>query len=243
VPLCAWRLQEEIARLHGPAVRVSGETDVDHGNDPGHPIADMDGLGVVALWNTERWGWDHLLPTQAHVCSEDEHGGHIEEAPTEGLEDLELETVDVAHIGCIFELAIGHPEEVDGVCWVKDGLQMQVDQVWWWADCIWLCHPEAELEKMDGHEREECNARNRKVQLASRNCHVQGDLVCALQGHTHMQQGTDCDVLLNNIGFKTESRSIQTHVEVSVTVEVIRPEEDMEIANGMDDDENKEEHG
>merc|ERR1719149_543445 len=169
---------------------------------------------MVSLWNTERWGWNHLLPAEAHVRSEDEYGGHIEEAPAEGLEDFKLETVDVAHIGCIFELAVGHPEEVDGVGWVEDG-----------------------------HEREECNARNRKVQLASRNCHVQGDLVCALQGHTHMQQGTDCDVLLNNIGFKTESRSIQTHVEVSVTVEVIRTKEDVEIANGMDDDENKEEHG
>jgi len=157
VPLCAWRLQKEIARFHGPAVRVSGEADVDHGNDAGHPITDMDGLGVVALWNTERWRWNHLLPTQAHVCSEDEHGGNIKEAPAEGLEDLELETVDIAHIGCIFELAVRHPEEVDWMRWVEDCLQMQVYQVWWWADCIWLCHPEAELEQVDGHEREECN--------------------------------------------------------------------------------------
>jgi len=58
-----------------------------------------------------------------------------------------------------------------------------------------------------------------------------------------MEQGTDCNVLFNNIGFKTESRSIQTHIEVSVSVEVIRPKEDMEIANGMDDDKDEEEHG
>jgi len=58
-----------------------------------------------------------------------------------------------------------------------------------------------------------------------------------------MEQSTDCNVLFNNISFKTESRSIQTYIEVSVTVEVVRPEEDMEIANGMDDDENKKEHG
>merc|ERR1719345_478891 len=36
---------------------------------------------MVSLWNTERWGWNHLLPAQAHVRSEDENGGHIEEAP------------------------------------------------------------------------------------------------------------------------------------------------------------------
>merc|ERR1740130_18923 len=198
---------------------------------------------MVSLWNSKRWRWNNLLPAQAHVCSEDEHGRHIEEAPAEGLEDLKLETVDVAHISGIFELAVGHPEEVDGVRRVQDGLQVQVHQVWRWAYSVWLCDTEAELEQVDGHEREKGDSGNRKVQLSSGDCHVERDLVCALQGHAYVQQCTDSDVLLDDVGFKTESRSIQTHVEVSIPVEVIRTKEDMEIANGMDDDENKEEHG
>merc|ERR1712072_498209 len=110
-----WRsgLEKEVARLHGPRVGVDGEADVDARDRRCHDVADVNGLGVVALWKVQDRRWHHLLPSQAHVCAEDEDGGNVEKAPAEGLEDLELQTVDVANHGSVLQLAVRLPEEVD----------------------------------------------------------------------------------------------------------------------------------
>merc|ERR1719498_652217 len=115
-----WWLKEEIARLHWPRVSVDWEADVDASNQGGHDVAHVDCLGVVALWKVKVWVWNDLLPSEAHVCAEDQDGAHVEPAPAEGLEDLKLKTVDVAYIDRVLKLAVWLPEEIDWVTWIED---------------------------------------------------------------------------------------------------------------------------
>lgn len=108
--------QQEVSRLHWPAVCVDREADVDESDQDRHNIADMDGLGMITLGKIKSRIWYNLLPSQAHVCSEDTDRGDIEEAPAERLEDLKLKPINVANISCVFKLAVWLPEEVNRMC-------------------------------------------------------------------------------------------------------------------------------
>merc|ERR1719284_1003004 len=109
----------------------------------------MDGLVVVSLRDVEGWRWDGLLPAEAHVCAEDNHCCDVEQAPLQGLEDLELHAVNVAHL-CSRAARGVHPEEVQPE--VEEG--SEVDQVRRRAQLEGLGGAEAELEEMDHHEGE-----------------------------------------------------------------------------------------
>jgi len=137
---------------------IDWETDVDASNESSHHIANMNRLAVVTLGQVEGWSWNDLLPTEAHVCGEDANRCDIEETPTEGLEDFELEAVDVSDISGIFEFAIRFPEEIDGGRWIEDGLQVQVDQIWWRANSIRMSYSKTILEQVHCHERKQSDA-------------------------------------------------------------------------------------
>ena len=90
---------------------VEREADVDQGDEEGEDVAHVDGPAVVLLGDLQGWRGHNLLPAEAHVRAEDDHGRQVEEHPAQGLEDLELHAVDVADV---HRLAAGivHPEEV-----------------------------------------------------------------------------------------------------------------------------------
>merc|ERR1740121_2317065 len=129
---------------------VDREADVDQGDEGSHDIADMDSLGVEALRDFQGGGGDHLLPAQASVHAEYHDRGDVEKAPAQGLEDLELHTVDVAHI-LSFAALIVHPEEVQPQ--LQKGLE--VDEIRRRAKRERMRLAKAELEEMDSHEGEE----------------------------------------------------------------------------------------
>jgi len=89
------------------------------------------------------------------------NGNQIERTPTNGLEDLELQAIDVAHFR-------------GGASWVVDPKQIepQVEQrrkihiVIRRAQFERLCFSEAELEQVDSHESQKGNAGDGQVQLA-----------------------------------------------------------------------------
>merc|ERR1712176_1092824 len=92
-------------------IAVHRETDVDEGDEGGHNVSDVGRLVVVSLWNLERRCGDRLLPTKTHVSAENEDSAHVEDHPTTGLEQLILQTVDVAH-GHLVTTRCSNPEEV-----------------------------------------------------------------------------------------------------------------------------------
>eukprot|EP00971_Amphidinium_carterae_P008288 163605-Amphidinium_carterae.1 len=58
-----------------------------------------------------------------------------------------------------------------------------------------------------------------------------------------MKQRAKQNILLNDVGLEAEATPIEAHVEVAIAIEIIRAKENVEIANGMNDDENEQEHG
>ena len=119
----------------------------------------------------------------------------------------------------------------------------EVDQARGRAQLVHASHAEAEPEEVDHHEGEERHARDRQVQLARGNRVVDGDVPRALQRHHDVQHSRKQDVLLDDVHVEAEAGPVEADVEVSVAVEVIRSQEDVEVAHRVDDDEHEEEHG
>merc|ERR1719334_2190145 len=141
------RLRARVAGGHGEEVTVDGEAGIDQGNEDGHDVTHVDGLGLVPLWDVHGWCWHHLLPAEAHVSAENDDCAEVEEHPAQGLEHLELHPVDVSDIGGLAAL-VADPEKVQAK--LQKGLQVQ--QVRWRAQFVRLGLTESELEKVDHHE-------------------------------------------------------------------------------------------
>jgi len=96
-----------------------------------------------------------------------------------------------------------HPEEVEA--------QLQncgkVNQVRWGAQHEGLGLTKAELEEMDHHECQQCDAREGQVQLARGHCVVDANVPGPLQCYKHVQQSSKKDVLLDNVCLQARSLS------------------------------------
>mmetsp|Transcript_14698 Transcript_14698/g.15963 ORF Transcript_14698/g.15963 Transcript_14698/m.15963 type:complete len:220 (+) Transcript_14698:150-809(+) len=217
---------------------IHREAHIHHCNENGEDVAHVGSLAVVLLGDFQSWCWHHFLPSQAHVCAEDDDSHDIEKTPTQRLEDFELHSVDVTNS---HSLAAGiiHPKEVQAQ--LEEGLQVQ--QVRRWAQGPWLSSTESELIQMDHHEGEQGDPGNCQVHLSGIQSIVHTDIPCPLNGHNHMQQSCQQNVLLDDVGLQTESCPVQPHVEISVAVEVIWSQEDVQVSHCVDDDEDKKEHG
>mmetsp|Transcript_89857 Transcript_89857/g.279647 ORF Transcript_89857/g.279647 Transcript_89857/m.279647 type:complete len:261 (+) Transcript_89857:239-1021(+) len=225
-----------VARKQRLQLHVQRERDVDQAHDDHDGNAHQLGLPHIALVHEDR---HDLLPAEGRVDHEDEGGEDVEASPDGVLEDLELQRVDIADPS----LGDGHvvrPEEVQS----QDA--PEVDEEGRRADVVGaelLGVAEAELEEVDGHEGHQHEARESKVQhghpraLHELELHVPR----ALQPNHDVHQDAEDQVLLHEVGGQPEAGPIQTHVEVTVAIEVVGALEDVEVADGVDDDEDQEE--
>jgi len=58
-----------------------------------------------------------------------------------------------------------------------------------------------------------------------------------------MQQGAQEDIDLDTICGHTKACEVQTYIEIPITIKVIRSKEHVQVAHGMNDDEDNEEDG
>mmetsp|Transcript_12044 Transcript_12044/g.14587 ORF Transcript_12044/g.14587 Transcript_12044/m.14587 type:complete len:235 (-) Transcript_12044:99-803(-) len=156
---------------------IHREAHIHHCNENGEDVAHVGSLAVVLLGDFQSWCWHHFLPSQAHVCAEDDDSHDIEKTPTQRLEDFELHSVDVTNS---HSLAAGiiHPKEVQAQ--LEEGLQVQ--QVRRWAQGPWLSSTESELIQMDHHEGEQGDPGNCQVHLSGIQSIVHTDIPCPLNG-------------------------------------------------------------
>ena len=136
------RLTTQTSTGHGEEVAIEDKANIDHGNEDGEDVAHVCGLAVVLLGNFQSWGWHNLLPSQAHVCAEDDNSCQVEETPAKRLKDFKLHSVDVSHVHGLAAWII-HPKEVQPQ--LQQGLQVQ--QVWRWTELVWLSGTKAEPEQ------------------------------------------------------------------------------------------------
>jgi len=226
----------DVSLRHLELVSIDREAGIDERNEGRHDVANMYGLVVVALGDSEGWCWDNLLPTQAHMGGEDDDSHEVEEDPTKRLKYLKLHAVDVPHRDA-FSTSI-HPKEIEP----QAEQCSKIHQVWRRAQLKLVCLAEAELEEVYGHESQKCNARNGQVQLARCDCVVDGDVPSSFQRHDYVEQSCEQYILLDDVCRETKAGPIQADVEVAVAVEVVRTEEHMKIAYSVDDDKHKQEH-
>ena len=141
------RLLTQTSTGHSEEMAVKWEAHIDHGNEDGENVAHVCGLAVVLLGNFQSWGWHNLLPSQAHVCAEDDDRHDVEETPPKRLKDFKLHSVNVTHCHSLASWII-HPEEVQSQ--LQQGLQVQ--QVWRWTQSPWLGGTKTELVQVDHHK-------------------------------------------------------------------------------------------
>mmetsp|Transcript_11834 Transcript_11834/g.15998 ORF Transcript_11834/g.15998 Transcript_11834/m.15998 type:complete len:284 (-) Transcript_11834:413-1264(-) len=225
---CEWRHQ----------CHIQWEGEVDQTKTDNDTVTHQCGLGNIALGYKDR---DHLLPPEDSVGHEDEDRENIEEAPEGILENLEFEGIDVADAD-LLNVRVLRPEQVQR----QDTLK--VHKVWRWADEVFaklVCVTKAELEEVNRHEGHKHEAGDGQIQDAeTRAAHkLQLHVPSALESNHGMQGNGQDNVLLHNIGGQSESCPVQAHVEVTISIEVIGSLEHMEVAHGMDDEEDEQEDG
>merc|ERR1712007_97408 len=222
-------LGAEVAGVHCRQVAEDREAQVDERNEGSRDVADVDDLLVVALGDVEGRCGHNLLPTEAHVRAEDRHRADVENHPSKRLEDLELQAIYVAHHDRRAAL-VSNPEQAQ----MKDALH--VDQIWWRANLVGLRLAKAKLEKVYCHEGEQGNARDGEIHLARGHRVVDRDVPGPFQRDEHVEQGGEQHVLLDDVGGEPEAGPIEPHVKIAISVEVVRPEEGVEVADRVDDD-------
>ena len=109
------------------------------------------------------------------------------------------------------------------------------------SELVRLRVTEAELEQMHDHVRQQDNPRDGHVQRARGNGLLDVEIRSALQSDEDVQEGRKQNVLLNDVRVQAEARPVQADVEITVPVEVIWPEEEVEVADRMDDHEEDQE--
>jgi len=58
-----------------------------------------------------------------------------------------------------------------------------------------------------------------------------------------MKESTESHINFHNVSRETESRPVQSHVKVTISIEVIGTKENVQVANCVNNDEEKEPHG
>mmetsp|Transcript_54685 Transcript_54685/g.171699 ORF Transcript_54685/g.171699 Transcript_54685/m.171699 type:complete len:630 (+) Transcript_54685:168-2057(+) len=217
---------------------VQGEGDVDQAKHDDDGVPHERGLRDVPLGHED--GGD-LLPPEDRVRHEDADGEDVEEAPPGVVEDLELQRIDVA------DADLGHggvlgPEQVERQ------EAPEVHEAGGRADVVRAKLSgvaEAELEEVDGHEGHEHEAGDGEVQHAEAGGAHQLDLHVPgpLQADDYVQDDSEEDVLLDDVGGKAEASPVQAHIKVAIAIEVVGPLEDVQIADSMDDEEDQQEDG
>ena len=77
------RLFAQAATGHAEDVTIEGEAGIDYCNEDCEDVAHVGGPAVVLLGYFQGWCGDDLLPTEAHVCAEDDDCSQIEEHPAQ----------------------------------------------------------------------------------------------------------------------------------------------------------------
>merc|ERR1719174_969507 len=101
----------------------------------------------------------------------------------------------------------------------------QVHKIRWWAQLVGTSVTKSELEKVDQHECEEADSRNCQIELALADLVVDRNVPRSLEGHKHVEKGTQSNINLHNVCWQTKSSWIQTNIEVSIPIEIIGAQE------------------
>merc|ERR1719480_457283 len=191
---------------------VQREGEVNTTNDQEDEVAQLRDLVVVHLGDTQSWG--DLLPAQACVRHEDDHAHQVEHGPCRLLEHLVLQLVDVPYWNGLYGLVLG-PEQIEG----QDS--GEVDEITRWADPVWVGGTETELEQVNGHETHQCKSGDGQVELSGFDAKVQFQVPSAFQSNENVQKSSQQNVFLHNVCRQSKSSPIQTHIEITISVEVI----------------------
>mmetsp|Transcript_102858 Transcript_102858/g.296188 ORF Transcript_102858/g.296188 Transcript_102858/m.296188 type:complete len:378 (-) Transcript_102858:755-1888(-) len=218
---------------------IQREGDVDEADHDANDVTDDLDLLDVALRDAEHRR--DLLPADAVMRHEDDGGENVEDGPQRILEDLEFQCINVAHSHRRDAGVVG-PEEVQR----KNAVE--VDEVRRRADVVraeLVRVAEAELEEVNGHEGQEDQARDGQIErpptlgLHQSQLHVPS----ALYTDECMQENRQGDVLFDDICGQTKACPVETHIKIAIPVEIIRAFEHMQIADGVDHDEQDQKNG
>jgi len=217
---------------------INRERDVGQTDHPENKVPVELNTTLMLLRDSKRRSQRELGPSETRVRHEDEHGHDVETAPNGILQDLELIQVDVSDGYRRNTLVVG-PEERQG----DQPTGPPVDERRWRSQEILLSICKAELEEVNGHECEQHQTRDGQIQLAAHQPRGQLLIPSSLQTHEDVQQSAQQHILLDNVGLKSEACPIQTDVEVTVAVEIVRSLEHMKISDRVHNDEKDQKHG
>jgi len=181
----------------------------------------------------------YLYPTHASVEHEDEDTENIECRPHLVAEKLELQGVDVSNRNSN-HFRVFAPEEPQ----LKDA--DEIDEKWWRANHVrteLFSVAEAELEEMDSHECKEHEARNGQIEVPGFHTHCQFHIVRALQADQDMQEHGKKDILLDDVRWQAKPSPVQTNIEITIAVKIIRPHKNVKITDSMNDKEEDQQYG
>lgn len=210
-------------------VGVDREGSVQQTNEDSYELADQDTEELLlSLQRDQAVG--NLGPSLPHVDSKDDDGTEVDEHPASVLEKLNLQLVDITDGNQRGVLVISeerpHPLRADHV---RIGLS------------------EAELLKMHDHEGQEGQTGHDESQLVPAASGFDEselfELVSSAQCNDNMQQGSEGNILFDEIGLETESGPVKADVEESVGVEVVSTTKHVQVTESMDDDKHDEEDG
>merc|ERR1719464_1113063 len=174
-----WHLQGRLISCKSVHKRdIEWERQVDQTNDNDQRITNVLRLGYMALRDKHR---RHLLPTQAGMRDENEHGKGVKVRPDWILENLELRCIDVPHAD--LDISFISPEKV------KTENTFKVDHELRGSNIIGsklVCVAKAELEQVDRHEGHQHQPCHCQIQHAeSLGFHQREFLVpCTFEPHT-----------------------------------------------------------
>mmetsp|Transcript_90009 Transcript_90009/g.205699 ORF Transcript_90009/g.205699 Transcript_90009/m.205699 type:complete len:492 (+) Transcript_90009:175-1650(+) len=232
--------QSVIARvpmLGSGEVAEDREHKVDEANEADDDAPQDVDLHVVNLGNAQRTRRDSLHPSQNSVGHEHHHGQHVESAGQRVGEQDVLELVDVAHHDDR-DLGVLGPEQAQ----VQQVVEVEVDQV------LRRAHREggadlgqAVLEQVDAHESKQHQPRDSHVQSSGSDGIGNGDVPSPLEPDYDVQKPGKQHVLFNDVGVEAEAGPVQAHVEVSVPVEIVGSQENVQVAHSVHNQEEDQE--
>jgi len=172
-----------------------------------------------------------------HDCGENVVVGPVWVVSSFSQEAVKFQSVDVTHLDRLHTLIRG-PEQL------QLGDATEENEVWWWPERIFFRGSKSELEQVNSHENQKHHTSHAQVEVAIDDGSLHTKLVpCFGQTCCDMEQCREQDVLLNNVCRKPKSGPVQPHIEVAVTIEVIRASKHMQVANSMDNNEQDKKDG
>lgn len=219
---------------------IHREGDVDESQKTKYDVANAFHSRLVLLWDAKGLPFHDFLPSEAGMHGEDQNAENVDDRPDWDLqsaqafgvqESLKLHFVDVANF---------HRLDSGVIC--PEQLQLQdaskIDEVRRRTHQIIICGTKSELQQVHCHEHKKHQTSDGQIQLPRIEfLAVEANIPGIFQCHGYMQQSTQEDVLLDNVGWHAESSPIESDIKVAISIEVIWAFENVKVADSVNDDE------